>query len=37
MNIVNEEAQAYYQGAKTAEEVAAIIQNRVGIFVSEVS
>jgi len=37
MNIVNEEAQAYYQGAKTAEDVAAIIQNRVSIFVSEVS
>jgi len=36
-DIVNEEAQAYYQGAKTAEEVAAIIQNRVGTFVSEVS
>jgi len=37
MNIVSEEAQAYYEGAKTAEEVAAIIQNRVGTFVSEVS
>jgi ABC-type glycerol-3-phosphate transport system substrate-binding protein len=36
-DIVNEEAQAYYQGAKTAEEVAAIIQNRVSTFVSEVS
>lgn len=35
--IVDEEAQAYYQGAKTAEEVAAIIQNRVSNFVSEVS
>lgn len=37
MDIVNEEAQAYYEGVKTPGEVAAIIQNRVSTFVSEVS
>lgn len=33
--IVAEEAQAYFSGDKSAEEVAAIIQNRVQIYLSE--
>lgn len=35
INIINEEAEGYYQGQKTAEEVAKIIQSRVQIYVSE--
>ncbi len=35
MSIVNEEAEAFYKGQKTADEVAAVIQSRVKIYVSE--
>ena len=35
--IINEEAQAYYAGEKTAEEVAKIIQSRVSIHLKEKS
>lgn len=35
VEIVSEEAEAYYAGDKTAEETAGIIKNRVKIFVSE--
>ena len=35
LKIINEEAQAYFVGQKTAEDVAKIIQSRVSIFVSE--
>lgn len=35
MNIVSEEAAAYFDGQKTAQETAAIIQNRVQIYVDE--
>ena len=34
-NIVMEEASAYFKGEKTAEEVAKIIQNRVGVYIDE--
>ncbi|MCD7836918.1 MAG: extracellular solute-binding protein, partial [Lachnospiraceae bacterium] len=34
-NIVSEEAAAYFSGQKTAEEVAAVIQSRVQIYVNE--
>ena len=34
-NIINEEAAAYFNGQKTAQEVAEIIQSRVSIFVNE--
>ena len=30
-----EEASAYFKGEKTAEEVAKIIQNRVGVYIDE--
>jgi ABC-type glycerol-3-phosphate transport system substrate-binding protein len=33
--IVSEEASAFFAGAKSAEEVAALIQSRVGIYLSE--
>lgn len=33
--IVQEEAEAFYSGAKTAEDVAALIQNRVKIYINE--
>ncbi len=33
--IIEEEAGAYYEGQKTAEEVADIIQSRVSIYLSE--
>lgn len=33
--IVNEEVKAYYAGDKSAKEAAEIIQNRVGIYISE--
>ncbi len=35
INIINEEAQGYYQGQKTAPEAAKIIQSRVWIYVNE--
>lgn len=35
LNILNEEAAAYFAGQKTAEDVAAIIQSRVQIYVNE--
>ena len=35
INIVNEECGSFFAGQKTAEEVAAIIQNRVQIYVDE--
>lgn len=35
MNIINEELGSYFSGQKTAEDVAAIIQNRVQIYVKE--
>lgn len=35
LGITREEAQAYFSGDKTAEEVSAIIQNRVSIYLSE--
>lgn len=35
VNIIDEEAGAYYAGQKTAEEVADIIQSRVSIYLSE--
>jgi len=34
-NIVLEEAQAYYAGAKSAEETARVIQSRVGLYLAE--
>ena len=34
-NIINEEAQPFYQGQKSVDEVANIIQSRVKIYVSE--
>lgn len=35
INIINEEKESYYSGDKTAEEVADIIENRLGIYVAE--
>jgi len=35
MDIIKEEASSYYSGQKTAEEVAAIVQSRVKIYLSE--
>lgn len=35
MEIISEEAAAYFSGQKTVEEVAGIIQSRMGIFISE--
>jgi ABC-type glycerol-3-phosphate transport system substrate-binding protein len=35
MNIITEEAGAYFSGAKSAAEVVDIIENRVGIYVNE--
>lgn len=35
LNIINEEAAAYYQGQKSVDEVTAIIQSRINIYVSE--
>lgn len=35
MNIINEEAAAYFSGQKSAEEVAEIIQSRVWVYLSE--
>lgn len=35
IRIINEEAGAYYSGQKSAEDVAGVIQNRVGIYVKE--
>ena len=35
MNIIMEESDAFFQGQKSAQDVAAIIQSRVQIFVNE--
>ena len=35
MNIITEEAEAYFEGQKSAKEVAAIIQSRAQIYVNE--
>lgn len=35
-NIINEEVPAFYEGDKSAEEVAAIIQNRVETYLNEI-
>jgi len=35
MNIINEEMESYFSGQKTAEDAAAIIQNRVQVYVFE--
>lgn len=35
MNIINEELGSYFSGQKTAEDVAAVIQNRVQLYVQE--
>ena len=35
MNIIIEEASAFFSGQKTAEEVAGLIQSRVSIYVAE--
>jgi ABC-type glycerol-3-phosphate transport system substrate-binding protein len=35
MNIVRDEAAAYFAGEKTAEDTAALIQNRVGLYINE--
>lgn len=35
MKIIHEEAQAYYSGQKSVDDVASIIQNRVSLYVSE--
>ena len=35
MNIINEEAAAYFSGQKSAEEVAKIVQSRIQVYLSE--
>ncbi|MDE6203707.1 MAG: hypothetical protein K2G19_09565, partial [Lachnospiraceae bacterium] len=35
LNIINEEAAPYFSGAKSAKDVAGIIQSRVQIYVNE--
>lgn len=35
IQIINEEAEGYYQGQKTAEESAEIIQSRIQIYINE--
>ena len=35
MNIINEEAEAFYQGQKTVDQVAEVIQRRVKLYVNE--
>lgn len=35
MNIVSEELQPFFSGAKSAEDTARLIQDRVGIYVNE--
>ena len=35
LNIVSEEAKAFYAGEKAAEEVCNVIQNRVRLYISE--
>lgn len=37
MDIINEESAAYFSGDKSAEDVAALIQNRVSIYLGETS
>jgi hypothetical protein len=37
MNIITEEASAYFAGDKSAEEVTKLIQNRVSIYLGETS
>ena len=34
-DIISEEAQAFFEGQKTAQDVAAIIQSRASIYVNE--
>ena len=33
--IINEEAEAFFKGQKSVDEVAGVIQNRINIYVSE--
>ena len=35
LKIIGEEAQAYYKGDKSAADVAALIQSRLSVYVSE--
>ena len=35
MSIINEEAEAYFKGQKSVDDVAGIIQSRVNVYVSE--
>jgi len=35
MEIITEETSAYFEGQKTAEETADIIQNRIQVYVNE--
>lgn len=35
MNIINEEAEAFFQGQKSVDDVADIIQKRIGVYVNE--
>ena len=35
MNIIYEEAESFFQGQKTAEDVTGVIQNRVQLYLSE--
>lgn len=35
IRIISEEAESYYQGQKTVDEVAKIIQSRIRIYVNE--
>ncbi len=35
MDIIKDEAKAYFAGEKTVEETAALIQNRVSLYISE--
>ena len=35
LNIISEEAAAFYQGQKSVDEVASVIQSRVKIYVGE--
>ena len=35
LDIIMEEAQSYFDGQKSVEEVSALIQNRIQIYISE--
>ena len=35
LNIILEDAEPYFEGQKSVDEVAGIIQNRVGIYINE--